>query len=156
MSETSAVYAIQQASECDIHDHLVKCDGNFIPPLSVKVVIKDYAKKLYSNAITFEAWSGDILVGLIAAYFNDTASNTGYITSVSVLKNCMGGGIAGKLMEACIEYAQQHGFNQIRLEVNSASDAAIQLYRKYGFVSYEILNDSSFMSLTVPESSVKL
>ena len=59
-----------KATEAQIAEHLARCDADFVPPLSGRVEINDYAKKISIKAKRFEAWSGDILVGLVAAYCN--------------------------------------------------------------------------------------
>ena len=80
-------YLSNKASEAEIAEHLSRCDADFVPPLSGRVEINDYAKKIASKATRFEAWSGGTLVGLVAAYCNDQEKHIAYITSVSVLRN---------------------------------------------------------------------
>ena len=89
MPISSIHYKIKEAAAGDIYCHLKECNNNFIPPLSARVALDDYAKKIFDNAITFEAWSDDVLVGLIAAYFNDPDNITGHITNVTILKSWM-------------------------------------------------------------------
>ncbi|MEO7562947.1 MAG: GNAT family N-acetyltransferase [Ferruginibacter sp.] len=127
------IYRIDTATEVEISAHLFKCNGNFIPPLSEKVNIKDYARKLALNSVTFEAWSHDILAGVVAAYFNDINNKTGYITNVSTLGEFFGQGLGSKLLKMCIDYGEKNGYRQIMLEVNSGNENAIGLYKKNGF-----------------------
>ncbi len=87
------------ATKEDIHAHLEECDGGFHPKLSLKVDIGEYAAKIRARARTFEAWSGEKLVGLVAAYMNDRATRTGFITSVSVATSFVGRGIASALLD---------------------------------------------------------
>jgi len=140
MNVSAIKYKLKEATQKDIYCHLIECDTNFTPVLSSKVTVSEYASKIFDNAVTFEAWSDNMLVGLVAAYFNDTNNITGYITNVSILKNYMRQGIAGKLMKASINYARKHEFDEIMLEVSSANDSAIQLYRKFGFECFGIKN----------------
>ncbi len=127
-------YLLNKASAAQIADHLLRCDADFVPPLSGRVEIKDYAKKIASKAMRFEAWSGGTLVGLVAAYCNDQGKRIAYITSVSVLKEWTGKGIAARLMSRCIEHAKASGMRQISLEVASENTPAIKLYERGGFV----------------------
>jgi ribosomal protein S18 acetylase RimI-like enzyme len=131
----SVEYVLNKASEADIAEHLSNCDADFIPALSSRVEINDYAKKITRKATRFEAWSGRTLVGMVAAYCNDQEGSIAYITSVSVLKAWKGKGIALKLLKQCIEHAKGSGMRQISLEVASDNMPAIGLYEKNGFVA---------------------
>ena len=132
---TTIEYLSNKASEMEIAEHLLRCDADFVPPLSGRVKINDYAKKIAGKAKRFEAWSDDTLVALVAAYCNDLEKGIVYITSVSVLKEWMGRGMAARLMSQCVEYAKSSGMRQISLEVASANLPAIRLYEKIGFVT---------------------
>ena len=128
-------YNINTATSDDIDIHLTACNDNFIPALSEKVDIADYALKLSKHAVNFEAWDGGVLAGLIAAYFNDTENGLGYITNVSTVGGYSGRGIASNLLERCIAYGREQQFESIALEVNKQSLAAVNLYQKFGFVT---------------------
>lgn len=128
-------YLSNKASIEEIMEHLCACDSDFVATLSNRVVISDYAQKIASKAIRFEAWSNGALVGLVAVYCNNKETHTSYITSVSVLKDWSGKGIAACLMRRCIKYLEALGMNQIRLEVASNNVPAIKLYEKSGFVA---------------------
>jgi ribosomal protein S18 acetylase RimI-like enzyme len=133
---TAAIeYLLNKSSEAEIAEHLSGCDADFVPPLSCRVEINDYAKKIASKAIRFESWSGGMLVGLVAAYCNDREKRIAFVTSVSVLRAWTGRGIAARLMEMCVEHAKASGMKQISLEVASNNTAAIRLYEKSGFLA---------------------
>lgn len=142
-------YTEGMASEQEIYSHLMKCNENFIPPLEKKVNIHEYSNKIFQKAVTFEAWSADTLVGLVAAYFNDPKGQTGYITSVSIIKAYMGQGIASILIDSSIDYARQHSFRTICLEVEKSNDHAINLYKKYQFHEYENKDASILIKLDI-------
>ena len=126
-------YTVNTASEGTISEHLRKCDGDFNPPLSQQVDIKDYARKIKLNAVLFEAWSNNTLVGLVAIYCNDKEQRTAFVTSVSVLKNWTGNGIAMELMAIFLEKMQNIGVKKISLEVGVNNHSAINLYEKKRF-----------------------
>lgn len=128
-------YQSNKASAAVIAEHLQTCDTDFVPLLSGRVEINSYAKKIASKAVRFEAWSSGTLVGLIAAYCNDQEKRIAYITSVSVLKEWTGKGIAACLMSRCIKDMKALGMRQICLEVASENTPAIRLYEKNGFVA---------------------
>jgi len=127
-------YLSNKASEAEIIEHLSLCEFDFVPPLRGRVEITDYAKKIASKATRFEAWSGGTLLGMVAAYCNDQEKRIVYITSVSVLKEWIGKGIAARLMTQCIKYAKASGMGQINLEVACDNAPAIKLYEKIGFI----------------------
>jgi ribosomal protein S18 acetylase RimI-like enzyme len=140
-------YQSNKASEVEIAEHLSRCDADFVPPLSSRVEIKDYATKIINQATRFEAWSGDTLLGLVAAYYNDQEKRIAYITSISVLKEWMGKGIATRLMGLCIEHARASGMWQISLIVAESNAPAIRLYEKSGFVSGKV--NTPFVSMNL-------
>jgi N-acetylglutamate synthase-like GNAT family acetyltransferase len=102
--------------------------------LSERVAIPAYAKKILHNATRFEAWSNATLVGLVAAYCNDTDTGIAHITSVSVLKACTGKGLGAQLLHRCIAHAKAMDMQHVRLEVTASNRPAIHLYEKHGFV----------------------
>ena len=143
----SVEYRLNRASESEIADHLLCCDVDFVPPLSGRVEIKNYAQKIVSKATRFEAWLDGALVGLVAVYCNDQEKRTAYITSVSVLKELMGKGIATRLITQCIKHVQASGMGQVSLEVAVNNIPAIKLYEKSGFVADKADTPSVTMNL---------
>ena len=109
------------------------CDKGFSPPLSTRVNLEEYSHKLFEKSITFEAWSNKTLIGMIAAYFNDFKNSNGFITNVCVVESFKGMHIASKLMKLCIDFANEHRFKRIYLEVNENNISAINLYTKFSF-----------------------
>ena len=131
-------FLLNAASAAQIADHLRCCDADFMPPLSGRVEIGDYAKRIASKATRFEAWSGGTLVGLVAAYCNDHEKRIAYVTSVSVLRAWTSEGIAERLVGQCIENAKAAGMRQISLDVAQNNTHAIKLYEKSGFVAGKV------------------
>jgi ribosomal protein S18 acetylase RimI-like enzyme len=129
----SVEFRINAATAAQIADHLAKADDAFIPPLSDRVEINDYAKRIADRAERFEAWAGGILVGLVAAYCNDTANRTAYVTSVSVIPEYQRRGIATRLVDACIAFAKDRQFRRVALEVDQDNQPAVELYEAHGF-----------------------
>mgnify|MGYP001574849011 CR=1 FL=1 len=144
---TGIEYLSNMASVAEVAEHLSRCDADFVPPLSDRVEISDYAQTITRKAVRFEAWSGDILVGLLAVYCNDQETRAAYITSVSVLKTWTRRGIAARLVRKCIKHATDSGMRQIGLEVGSSNASAIKLYEKSGFVAGKA--NTPFASMTL-------
>ncbi len=126
-------YATNRAGAEEIGRHLRRCDAQFVPVLSGRVDIAPYAEKIAAHAMRFEAWAGDELIGLVAAYCNDAERRRSHITSVSVLEEYSGRGIASRLLRDCIEYAKLEGLAKISLEVAAEHRAAVRLYERCGF-----------------------
>ena len=133
MGEAAALF-VNKASLQEVTSHLLLVDGDFLPPLSSRVNIQSYAQKIMDSATRFEAWCGDNMIGLVAAYLNDQQSHIGYLTNVSLLREWTGKGLAGRLLDKCFSHAKAAGIQQICLEVAGDNVPAMSLYKKRGFV----------------------
>ncbi len=146
MSETLE-YSTGRASEAEIARHLLLCDNAFVPRLSARVDIGDYACKVAGKAQCFETWAAGELVGLLAVYCNAPDKCNAFITSVSVLPNWQGKGIASQLLGKCIDHVRGLDFERIELEVGEGNSAAIALYKKHGFMLARCENGIKKMTL---------
>jgi ribosomal protein S18 acetylase RimI-like enzyme len=152
--ETNQIeYKISSATETQIKLHLFECSENFIPSLDSTVNISEYAQKIYSKAITFEAFCENVLVGLIAAYFNHEKKNAAFITNVSTNKQFSGRGIASKLMNNVIAYAVTLKSPKIILEVNKNNNSANKLYQNFSFV--QVSEKEHFLTLELNLKIIK-
>lgn len=142
-------YKTKTASELEIYSHLKECNDNFYPRLDSRVNLKEYSKKLHDNSVTFEAWADSVLIGLIAAYFNDIENRSGFITNVSIIFDYTQSGIAAELMNMCIRYAKEINIKEIKLEVSKNNFPAIHLYNRFGFINYINKTDFVLMKLSV-------
>jgi ribosomal protein S18 acetylase RimI-like enzyme len=138
-----------RASAAEIADHLAQCAAQFVPPLSERVEIGEYAAKIAANAVTVEAWSKSALVGLAAAYCNDTVQGVAHLTTVSVLPGWTSRGLAAQLVDACIECARDRKMRRVTLEVSTENGRAIRLYERAGFAREGTRDGVVFMCLTV-------
>ncbi|MHB8270344.1 GNAT family N-acetyltransferase [Bradyrhizobium sp.] len=125
------------ATRAEILAHLTKCDRDFSPPLHTWVDVEQYSTKIALRAVRFEAWQGETLVGLVAAYLNDRETRSGFITNVSVLREFTHRGIGTRLVTKALESARAEGFETVSLEVTDNNLVAIRLYEKLGFVRTE-------------------
>jgi ribosomal protein S18 acetylase RimI-like enzyme len=147
MNETP-VYDVNRASGPEIVSHLLLCDVDFVSTLRGRVDLDDYALKIVTKAVRFEAWSAGQLVGLVAAYCNDNVNHIAYITSVSVWKQWAGRGIGAGLVGQCLEYAKSVGMKRITLEVARNNAFAFQFYTRHGFVVGDVQAD--FVKMYLP------
>ncbi|UMR29862.1 GNAT family N-acetyltransferase [Massilia sp. MB5] len=139
-------YARNLSGAGQIAGHLQDCDSAFQPPLSSRVDLPAYAAKLGRHAVRFEAWRGDLLIGLVAAYCDGQDGQPGFISNVSVLPAWTGQGIASRLLADCLAYAAGAGLARLDLEVGQDNHAALALYRKHGFHPRQQAGDSILMS----------
>jgi ribosomal-protein-alanine N-acetyltransferase len=137
MNCSDIFYRSGSATKAEILSHLMKCDREFSPPLHTYADVEEYSTKIAARAVSFEAWNGETLVGLVAAYLNDPEARSGYITNVSVLREFTRCGIATKLVAEVLEYARAEGFETVSLEVTDNNAVAIRLYEKLGFARAE-------------------
>ncbi len=142
-------FYFNHATQAEIVSHLSCCDIDFVPPLSARVEINSYAHKIIVSATRFEAWADGVLVGLVAAYCNDSERRTAYITSVSVLRGRKDEGIASYLLERCIMHVKILGFECLELEADSENYVAIRLYAKKNFVINRVIGRLSSMRLNI-------
>jgi len=144
-------YRTNTASASEIAEHLRQCDADFVPPLSGRVAIDEYAKRIAERSIRLEAWAGSALIGLVAVYTNDLVTRIAFITSVSVRREWMGEGLAGQLLRQSLEAAAARGMQRIRLEVGSENEPAIRLYEASGFAAMKENSPFLTMELTLKD-----
>lgn len=145
------IYTQNKALKEDIFLHLEKCANNFVPPLKTRVDLDNYANKLFSHAIIFEASTNNKLIGLVAGYFNDHSTRCGYITNVSVISDYQSCGIASNLIKKCLSYSRTVGFEAIKLSVHKKNVKAVQFYLRNGFQQLETTTDISQMLIKIEE-----
>jgi ribosomal protein S18 acetylase RimI-like enzyme len=135
------------ATATEIADHLASNDAAFIPRLSERVTISEYAQKIVDRAERFEAWAHGSLIGLVAAYFNETAARNAFITSVSVMPAYRHQGLATRLLVACVESARRRHLDEVSLEVDRENLPAVDLYRTQGFTVASVSGRTIRMNL---------
>lgn len=136
MSTPLFYYSASTASAEQIRQHLLTCDEYFKPPLSSRLDILEYAKKLRAKARNIEAWNGNNLVGLVSMYINVT-NRTTFISNVSVAPSFAGKGLATNLIKRALYEGACAGCDEAILEVSREAVGAISLYKKLGFTTVD-------------------
>lgn len=103
----------------------------FAVPWSFEMLYSDIVDSVVADYFAARDEHGKIL-GFCGMY--DVAEEA-HITNIAVLPDYRGRGIAGQLVAAMIKNAQAHGCRAVTLEVRVGNEAAIRLYRRYGFVT---------------------
>ncbi len=142
-------YWLNKAVPTEIVEHLLCCDADFVSVLCKRVELNAYANKIVNKALRFEAWVDGVLVGLVAAYCNDSERCMSFITSVSILPTWQGKGIAAQLMERCIHHVRQQGFACVELEVDNENVSAVKLYENKGFTIKKRDGQTTIMRLNI-------
>lgn len=88
-----------------------------------------------SRRALFFARRSDQLIGMmgIAPEQSSKTEHRSMLWGVYVDENCRRFGVASKLLDACIDWANNHRILQIELVVLEENHAAISLYERYGF-----------------------
>ncbi|WP_430443065.1 MAG: N-acetyltransferase family protein [Pseudomonas piscis] len=91
------------------------------------------------DAVVFGAYVDDKIVGLMVLKQENGIKDAhkSYLSGVFVEPELRNLGIANALLDKVIEYAEEH-VEQIMLTVVEGNNAAISLYKKYGFVPYGV------------------
>jgi ribosomal protein S18 acetylase RimI-like enzyme len=144
MTTDAITYTEQTASLAQIYTHLCACSPDFIPPLHERVSIDEYAKKLHAHAVTLEAWSGGVLVGLVATYLNPEAGS-GFVSNVSVMPALMRQGVARRLMADCLVRAASAGVGELSLQVGRQNLRAQRFYAALGFAMVQDMGEIVLM-----------
>jgi ribosomal-protein-alanine N-acetyltransferase len=83
----------------------------------------------FPNVVRLKADHAGRMIGFIAGDVRDH-QRVSWIATIGVLPEYRGQGIGGQLLEAC---EKQLPSPSIKLCVRASNDAAIRLYRKYGY-----------------------
>ena len=117
----------------------------YAPPLSTRVDIREFTKKISKNAEIISVIINSEIAGLAAIYCNDLVEKEAYITTVIVDEKYRGNKIGDALINATINIASEKEMKSIKLEVYKSNLVAINLYQKLGFIQYDITQTSVYM-----------
>jgi RimJ/RimL family protein N-acetyltransferase len=103
------------------------------PPIDRERRRKQFLESVQSeDAYVFVAEAKGEVVGDLAAF---RRSSTGPVTiGMAVLASWRGRGVGTALMQACVDWAREARAHKLSLEVFPWNEAAIALYRKFGFI----------------------
>ncbi len=77
------------------------------------------------------------------------SENSFELAKMAVSPEARGRGVGDGLMEACVEFARSSEASSIILESNTKQEAAINLYRKFGFVEIPLDPNSHFVRANI-------
>lgn len=111
---------------------LRETDNEFKHPLSEKVDLEDYARKLSQYSSFSYCIDQNEMIGMISCYTNRPPE--GYISNVCVKSKFQGRGVFGNLLKRLLKEVVALGIDVIRLEVDEDNVTAQSVYLKNGFV----------------------
>ena len=115
-----------------IEHFLMKVDGDFYTPLSVRVDIETYSNKLFKFAVNiFLISHGDDVAH--AGIYVDLEGDEIFISNFAVLRKCSRQKIGNYLLQKIEDYVSSIGVDLIRLEADCEADALFEFYTKNGF-----------------------
>ncbi len=80
----------------------------------------------------FFAIKNEIILGTVALL--KRGENEFELTKMAVLPQARGKQVGQKLLQYCIDFAEENGFERLFLYSNTVLANAIHIYRKYGFI----------------------
>ena len=116
----------------ELKQSLYDADKDFVPPLSERVNLDEYAHKLIKIArfVTERDINGNIK-GIVAYYVDDKESPNGFVTHVATKKEYRHQGIAKRLMARTISNCKKAGKTGVDLQTSNPD--ALHLYQGMGF-----------------------
>ncbi len=100
--------------------------------------IADHAARL-SASVVFGAWCGSRIAGMVGLKREEGAKerHKGFVWGFFVVPDCRGQGVGAALFAALLEVAPGV-VEQLTLAVIQGNEAAMRLYRRFGFVVYGV------------------
>lgn len=125
-------------------------DSYFQPNLSELNNLKQWAEKVYNNAIVdcFKNENKQV-IGLTAYYCNDVEHFEAYLTLIFVDKQFQGGGIAESLFKQVLQSCKLKGMRTLKLECGNENHQANKFYVKMGGHLYSQNDSAGFYSFLV-------
>jgi len=108
---------------------LTTFDSEFIPPISLRVDLHQYAVKLAKSAVWFLAYENTYIIGHCAVYMNQ--KNFAYISSLAIKSEMQGNGIGSALWDSLEEEAIKRGIHYITLKASKENKNSIRFYEHH-------------------------
>lgn len=123
---------------------LTKYSAEFAVPLTERIDIHEYTKKILANGYAFVALNSlKEVEGLVCGYANDAVNLTAFESVFVTAPETRGSGIAEKLFKTQFEYCRSCGMTKIVFSTNRNNKAARKFYEKMGIPINEEIDDSS-------------
>jgi lipopolysaccharide/colanic/teichoic acid biosynthesis glycosyltransferase/GNAT superfamily N-acetyltransferase len=122
----------------ELKQSLHEIDKDFVPNLSERVDIDEYAERMMNRAkFMIERDQDAIIKGIVAVYIDDEKSPNGFVTHVATNKKYRNQGVAKRLMIKTMDYCKKAG--KTGIDLYTYNPIALDLYQNMGF---EIVSQS--------------
>lgn len=138
------IYQPHEYDDEKMYRFLKETDDYFIPALSERVNLKEWAKKISSNAVVFELVVDNSIIGIGATYYNDAPAFS-FGTFVCVKKEYQKEMYGVDLIQRMIDYAKENGSAGFKCEVRKSNKPLVKFYKLLGF---EIIEEISVPNTT--------
>ncbi len=138
------IYQPHEYDDEKMYLFLKETDDYFIPALSARVNLKEWAKKISSNAVVFELVVDNSIIGIGATYYNDAPAFS-FGTFVCVKKEYQKEMYGVDLIQRMIDYAKENGSAGFKCEVRKSNKPLVKFYKLLGF---EIIEEISVPNTT--------
>lgn len=128
-------YYTYQPETVDYHEFLLflqETDDLIIPPISSRVDLVKYAKKVVNNAVMIVAKKGEEWIGVEAFYFNPYPDFS-YTTHLCVKKEYQDNSTVGMdLMLRQRKYLKEHKTKGLRFSIRKSNEGLLKYHLKMG------------------------
>ena len=132
----------------------MELNGEFEPPLSLRVDLDDYARKLLQVGEVIAAVKNDnSIIGTIGFYCNDLENGCGYISYLGVARYMRSAGVGGALLDKCLEECRSIGMTLVTVRTRASNRAAMAIYRSRSFEAEAELSSADRIKLTLTLNS---
>jgi DNA-binding MarR family transcriptional regulator/GNAT superfamily N-acetyltransferase len=116
----------------------------YVEPYDEEVLSKPETYIINKGGHIFFAKLNNEVVGTVAL-MPTSKDGVFELTKMAVSPHHRGFKIGQQLMQKCIDFAKEHGFNGLILYSNTKLENAIYIYRKYGFIEIPVEVDSPYI-----------
>ena len=127
-------------SEDDLRKFIESQDQNFKPPISNKIEITKYSKKLFSLAENLISVYNNKLIGVCSFYCQPEKNDYAFLSFLAVNNSLKGKGIAKQMLKRMILFCKESGIKGIKTSTWKGNKA-VKLYHDQGFVELDSEND---------------
>ncbi len=121
-----------------IRTFLEEVNFDFPVPISDKTSLDDLAEKFNRLGTVCCVCDEGRIIAMVAGYVENTTNGMGYISLVAVVKKARRLGLATKLVKEFLSEASKKPLNAVHVYTHKTNTAAIEMYKKIGFVLYEV------------------
>ena len=126
-------------------EFLKKIDSLFKIPLSQKIDLEEYSKKIVRNADVFLALDNESIVGIVVGYNNDKEFKISNMSILAVLNEYQGKGVARRLVNNFLDLAKNKKMEKVKLSTVDAR--ALKLYESLNFKIVREENEVYYLEL---------